>query len=127
MWFVGAIFLLSKAANLFAQVIALKPGETLSWLAIVAGLLIGAVKAKYLFGWFCRKNLERIGSLEDPRLWHAFRPVFYVFLAAMLLLSAVLSRLATGSYAGLMALVILDISIGIALLGSMQPFLTREK
>jgi hypothetical protein len=126
-WLVGAAFLLSKAATLFAQAIALKPSETLSWLAVVAGVLIGGVKAKYLFGWFCRKNLERIDKLGDPQLWQAFRPVFYVFLAAMLLLSAALSRLAIGNYAGLIALVTLDISVGIALLGSMQPFLAREK
>jgi len=126
-WLVGAVFLLSKATNLFSQAIALRPGETLSWLAIVSGVLIGGVKAKYLFGWFCRKNLERIDTLDDPQLWQAFRPVFYVFLAAMLLLSAMLSRLAIGNYAGLISLVILDISIGVALLGSMQPFLQRRK
>ena len=127
MWIVGAAFLLLKAATLFAQAIALKQSETPSWLAIVAGVLIGGVKAKYLFSWFCRKNLERIDKLDEPQLWQAFRPVFYVFLTAMLLLSATLSRLAIGNYTGLIALVILDISIGIALLGSMQPFLARKK
>lgn len=126
-WLVGAAFLLSKAATLFAQAIALQPSAALSWLAIVAGILLGGVKAKYLFSWFCRKNLERIDTLDDPQLWQAFRPVFYVFLAAMLLLSAMLSRLAVGNYAGLISLVILDISIGIALLGSMRVFSNSKK
>jgi len=55
-------------------------------------------------------------------LWQAFRPTFYVFLTAMILLGATLSRLAIGSYPGLMAMVILDISIAVALLGSMRAF-----
>jgi len=121
-WLSGAIVLLLKAASLFAQAIALKPGEIWSWLAIAAALLIGTAKARYLFRGFCRKNLDRITALDDPQLWQAFRPGFYVFLTAMVLLGAALSRLAIGSYPALMALVILDISIGIALLGSIRVF-----
>jgi len=121
-WFSGAIVLLLKGASLFAQAIALEPGETWSWLAVVAALLIGGVKAQYLFGGFCRKNLDRIAALDDPQLWQAFRPGFYLFLTTMILLGATLSRLAIGNYPALMALVILDISIAIALLGSIRVF-----
>ena len=121
-WLSGAIVLLLKGASLFAQAIALKPNESWSWLAIAAAMLIGTVKAKYLFSKFCRKNLDRIDALDDPQLWQAFRPAFYIFLTAMVLLGATLSRLAIGNYPALMAVVILDISIGIALLGSMRNF-----
>ncbi len=121
-WFSGAIVLLLKGASLFEQAIALKPGETWSWLAVAAALLIGGIKARYLFGGFCRKNLDRIAALDDPQLWHAFRPGFYLFLTAMVLLGASLSRLAIGNYPALIALVILDISIAVALLGSIWVF-----
>lgn len=122
-WISGAIVLLLKGSSLFAQAIALKPGETTwSWLAVAAALLIGGAKARYLFGGFCRKNLDRIAALDDPQLWQAFRPGFYVFLTTMVLLGASLSRLAIGNYPALMALVILDISIAIALLGSIRVF-----
>jgi len=121
-WLSGAIVLFAKGADLFLQAIALRPEETWSWLAVAAGLLIGGVKAQYLFGGFCRKNLDRIAALTEPRLWQAFRPGFYVFLASMVLLGAVLSRLAAGNYPGLISLVILDISIAVALLGSMRVF-----
>ena len=121
-WFSGAIVLLLKGASLFEQAIALKPGEAWSWLAVAAALLIGGVKARYLFGGFCRKNLNRIAALDDPQLWQAFRPGFYLFLTAMVLLGAIFSRLAIGSYPTLMALVILDISIAVALLGSFWVF-----
>ena len=121
-WFSGAIVLLLKGASLFAQAIALRPDESWSWLAIVAAFLIGGVKAQYLFGGFCRKNLDRIAALDDPKLWQAFRPGFYAFLTSMVLLGAILSRLAIGHYPALIALVILDISIAVALLGSMRVF-----
>jgi hypothetical protein len=121
-WFSGAIVLLLKGASLFEQAIALKPGEAWSWLAVAAALLIGGVKARYLFGGFCRKNLNRIAALDNPQLWQAFRPGFYFFLTAMVLLGATLSGLAIGSYPALMALVILDISIAVALLGSIWVF-----
>jgi len=121
-WLSGAIVLLAKGTDLFLQAIASRPATAWSWLAVAAGLLIGGVKAHYLFGGFCRKNLDRIAALTEPRLWQAFRPGFYVFLASMVLLGAVLSRLAAGNYPGLISLVILDISIAVALLGSMREF-----
>ena len=121
-WAGGAIALLLKGASLFGQAMQLKPGEVSSWLAIATGLLIGSIKAHYLFSGFCRKNLDRIAALDDPQLWQAFRPRFYLFLAAMVLLGATLSRLAVGNYAGLIAVVILDVSIAVALLGSLRVF-----
>ena len=121
-WISGAVVLLIKGGSLFTQALTLKPGSTWSSLAIFAALLIGGVKAQYLFGGFCRKNLDRIAALNEPKLWQAFRPGFYAFLATMVLLGAILSRMATGSYPALIALVILDISIGVALLGSMRVF-----
>lgn len=121
-WFSGAIALLLKSASLLMQAIELRPGEFWTWLAVVAGLLIGGAKAQYLFGGFCRRNLDRIAALENPQLWQAFRPGFYIFLTTMVLLGATLSGLAVGNYPALLALVVLDISIGIALLGSIREF-----
>jgi len=121
-WLGGAMALSLKGASLFTQAVALRPGEAWSWLAVAAALLIGGAKARYLFGGFCRKNLDRIAALSDPQLWQAFRPGFYVFLTTMVLLGATLSRLAIGNYSALLALVILDFSIAIALLGSIRVF-----
>ena len=121
-WISGAIVLLLKGASLFAEASAIAPGEVWSWLAVALALLIGGAKAQFLFGGFCRKNLDRIAALSDPKLWQAFRPGFYVFLTTMVLLGATLSRLAAGNYPALMAMVILDISVAIALLGSIRVF-----
>jgi len=121
-WVSGGIVLLLKAASLAKEAIALRPDEVWLWLAIAVALVIGALKARYLFSGFCRKNLDRIAALNSPRLWQAFRPGFYAFLSAMVLLGATLSKLASGNYPALLALVMLDISIGIALLMSIRTF-----
>jgi len=126
-WFSGAIVLLLKGASLFVQAITLKPDETFSWLFIAAAILIGSFKAHYLFAGFGRKNLDRIAALDDPQLWQAFRPGFYAFLITMILLGATLSSLAIGNYPALMALVVLDISIAVALLGSMRVFFSFSR
>lgn len=121
-WLSGSVVLLAKGSSLFAAAIALKPDDSWSWLAIASGVLIGAAKGQFLFSGFCRKNLARIAALSEPRLWQAFRPGFYVFLAAMILLGATLSGLALGSYRALIAMTVLDISLGVALLGSVRVF-----
>lgn len=121
-WLSGAVVLLLKGASLYLQATALKPEATWSWLAVAAALFVGGAKARLLFRGFCRKNLDRIAALDDPKLWHAFRPQFYAFLASMVVLGAVLSRLAIGNYPGLLAMAVLDISIAIALLGSLREF-----
>lgn len=121
-WFSGAVVLISKSASLLIQAMALRPGEPWTWLAVAAGLLIGGAKAQFLFGGFCRKNLERIAALPEPKLWQAFRTGFYIFLLTMVVLGAILTLLATENYPGLLALVVLDLSIAIALLGSFREF-----
>ena len=121
-WLTGGVVLLLKATSLLAQANALQPGSGWLQVAVVVALLIGAIKARYIFSAFCRSNLDRIAALEKPQLWQAFRPRFYLFLAAMILLAAILSKLATGSYPGLIAVAMLDISIGVALLGSAMAF-----
>ena len=106
-WFSGAIILLLKGASLFAQAIALRPGELWSWLSVAVAILIGGAKARYLFGGFCRKNLDRIASLADPQLWQAFRPGVCAFLIAMVISFSALSlRAVVQATIGLVGLVV---------------------
>ncbi len=126
MWLAGSIALLTKAASLFAAANQLNPGSVWSWAAVGAAVLIGGIKAHYLFSRFCRRNLDRIAALGEPRIWQAFRPRFYIFLLLMILFGATVSRLALGSYQGLIAVVMLDITIGVALLGSFRTFWTHS-
>ncbi|NNF15416.1 MAG: hypothetical protein HKN70_01655 [Gammaproteobacteria bacterium] len=126
-WLSGGVVLLLKGITLFVQAVKLNPGQSWTWLAVATGLLIGAVKAKFLFGGFCRKNLNRIAALDNPQLWQAYRPVFYLFLMAMILLGATLSKMAIGNYPALLALIVLDFSIAAALLGSFREFFRNSQ
>ena len=69
--------------------------------------------------------LYRIDSLTDLRLWQFFRPGFFLFLASMILLGAGLSSVAHGHYCMLIGVSTLDLTISMALLGSLYAF--REK
>ena len=125
-WFSGSIVLLLKGSSLLMQAFALRPGEIWSWLAIPAGLLIGGIKTELIFEKACLKNLDRIAKLKQPKIWQAYRPGFYLFLVAMIILGGTLSRLAIGNFSGLMAMTVVDFSLATALLGSGRRFWTHR-
>jgi hypothetical protein len=121
-WYAGGIVLLLKGRSLLVEAEALQPEHAWPWLGAVVGLVLGSLKAKFLFSKSCRKNLDRIAALEQPQLWQFYRPGFFVFLVLMITTGATLSRLAHDNYAFLISVATLDISIAIALLGSSYAF-----
>ncbi|MCP4671852.1 MAG: hypothetical protein GY857_11165 [Desulfobacula sp.] len=122
LWYTGGIILVSKGYSLLIKADTLKPGQNWTWMAIVIGLLIGGVKAKYLFNKSCKKNLTRIDLLSQPKIWQFFRPEFFLFLVIMIVTGATLSRMAHNNYIFLISIAILDISIATALMGSSYIF-----
>ena len=121
-WYVGGMVLLLKGGSLLVEANALKPEEGWPWLAAVGGLVLGGLKAKYLFNKSCQENLDRIAALDRPRIWQFFRPGFFVALAVMILVGATLSRLAHNHYPLLIGVATLDLGLAIALLGSSHVF-----
>ena len=117
--------LLLKGGSLLWEALELRPNEIWNWLALPAGLLIGGIKTALIFEKACLRNLDRIDAIEEPRIWRAYRPRFYLFLAAMILLGATLSGLAKGNYAGLLAVAVLDFSLATGLLASSRQFWAR--
>ena len=122
LWYIGGIILVSKGGSLLIEADTLKPAQNWTWLAIVIGLLIGGLKAKYIFSKSCKKNLIRIDLLSEPKVWQFFRPGFFLFLVIMIVTGATLSRVAHNNYIFLISVAILDISIATALLGSSYVF-----
>lgn len=121
-WYGGAVSLLRKGISLLVKEYARDPGGTGLWLALGAGLLLGGLKARYIFSANCRRNLARIAALPDPRLWQFFRPGFFVALAAMITTGAMMSRLARDEPRAVLYVAALDLTIGLALLGSSLVF-----
>jgi hypothetical protein len=121
-WYIGGIILVLKGGSLLIQADTLKPEQNWTWLAVVIGLLIGGLKAKYFFSKSCKKNLKRINFLSEPKIWQFFRPGFFLFLLIMIVTGVTLSRLAHNNYIFLISVAILDISIATALIGSSYVF-----
>jgi len=121
-WYVGGTILILKGCSLLVEADALKPEEGWPWLAAVVGIFLGGLKAKFLFNKSCQKNLDRIAALNLPRVWQFFKPGFFVILTVMILVGVTLSRVAHNNYLFLIGVAILDLGIGIALLGSSYVF-----
>jgi hypothetical protein len=121
-WFAGAFVLVVKGGSLLAEAFTLRSERHWSLLAVVTGLALGFLQAKLVFINSCRKNLDRISTLERPKLWQFFTTRFFVMLVVMILVGATLSRLAHGNYPFLLGVAVLDLSIATALLSSSYIF-----
>jgi len=125
-WYIGGIVLLLKGRSLLVEAGTLNPQQGWIWLAVIAAIFFGSLKARFLFSKSCRKNLNRIAALDEPKVWQFFRPGFFVALAIMIATGATLSRLAHNNYPFLMGVGILDLSLAVALLGSSIVFWQRK-
>ena len=121
-WYIGGFVLILKGGNLLVEAKSLNPNLNWPWFAIIIGLFIGSLKAMFLFNKSCKKNLNRIDSLFQPRVWQFYRPGFFLALITMILVGTMLSYFAHGSYTLLICVAIIDISIAVALLGSSYVF-----
>ncbi|HIQ00711.1 MAG TPA: hypothetical protein EYH30_01030 [Anaerolineales bacterium] len=126
-WYAGGAVLLAKGSSLLIEADALAPGRAWQWLVPPVGLVVGGLKARFIFSKSCRENLDRIEGLDRPKVWQFFRPGFFAALAVMALGGATLSRLAHGNYPFLIGVAALDLSIATALLGSSYIFWIRRQ
>jgi len=126
LWYIGGAMLVWKGGKLIFEAEAIIPQKIWPYLAILLGLILGGLKAKYLFSHSSKRNLARIDKLAAPKLWQFYRPGFFFFLGLMIYGGATLSRMAHGNYPFLLGVAILDLSIATALLGSSYVFWTEN-
>ena len=100
----------------------MRPGAALNLLPFPIAVIVGGLKARYLFVPNCRKNLARIDALRDPKPWQFFRIGFFFFLLSMIWLGFWLSGQAAGEYGMLLAISSMDLTLSVALLGSLYCF-----
>jgi len=121
-WYGGGIALFLKAGALIKEAYTLNPISFWIYLAPILGLSIGLIKTLLIFNHACKKNIKRIHSLINPRVWQFFRPGMFIFLAIIIPAGATMSRMAAGRFGWLCAVAALDLSIGTALLASSLQF-----
>jgi hypothetical protein len=124
-WVIGGVVLFLKGYALIAEAGGLRPDQALNYLPVFIAAAVGSLKARHLFFPSCRRNLVRIDSLSEPKWWQFFRPAFFVFLLCMILLGAWMSRQASGNYSMLLAVSSVDLTLSVALLGSLVGFRGR--
>ena len=125
-WITGGVVLFFKGYSLFAEAAGLRPGAEVNSLPFFIALPVGGLKARYLFLHACLKNLARIDALENPRLWQFFRVGFFIFLFSMVTLGAWLSGWAAGNYGKLIVVASMDLTLSVALMGSLGGFREKE-
>ena len=126
-WIMGGVVLAFKSVELLFEANTLDKDPLWPWVAVFSGLLIGCAKVKWIFSKSCKRNLIRIDALQQPKIWQFFRPGFFLFLFAMVILGKFLSESAHGNYPFLIGMAILDISLATALLGSSYVFWAYKK
>ena len=110
-WYGGGIALLFKGGALVQGTYALDSWSLWTFAAPVIGVVIGLVKARYIFNHACKKNILRIKALPSPRIWQFFRPGMLIFLAIIIPTGAWMSRMAVEKYGYLCGVAALDLLI----------------
>ena len=121
-WLIGGVMMVRKASELFVEASTLSTASLWVWVSIALGILIGSLKAKFIFRKSCQKNLKRIEALAQPKFWQFYRPQFFMMLTMMISLGVMLSRLSHGNFSFLLSVAVLDLSIATALLVSSRVF-----
>jgi hypothetical protein len=122
-WYSGGIALLLKGSALVKSAYAIDSQSIWTFAAPLLGVIAGILKGKFLFSKSCKKNIQRIRLLDNPRVWQCFRPGMLIFLAIIIPAGAWMSRAAAGNFTYLCLVAALDLSISFALLTSSIAFL----
>ncbi len=124
-WYLGVVFLSIKSTKLFIASKDLGASTGAVSLAAAVAIIIGWLKGKTLFTAMWLKNLQRINNLENPKIHQFYRPRFFLFLALMISMGAILGRTAQGNVYFLVGLATLELSVGTALFISSFAFYKR--
>jgi hypothetical protein len=84
-WMAVGFMLSRRGLGFIRQAEELGASSFGSGLALILGLLVGALKGRYVLSRAALRNLERIRALRAPvRPWQVFAPRFYLLIALMM-------------------------------------------
>jgi hypothetical protein len=126
-WYIGGLMLFRSGLELIFSAVEIRPDAIWHWPAILAGVTLGIIQAVTIFTRSCRKNLNRIYNLKDPKLWQFFRPGFFLALGIMITSGILLDHWAQGIYPFMLGVAAVDFALTISLLGSSYIFWTWKR
>ena len=126
-WYIGGIMLFRSGLELIIQTRELKSDILWPLIIVTLGIALGIIQVLFIFRHSCRKNLQRINQLEDPRLWQFYRPGFFLALAIMITSGILLDHFSQGHYYFMLGVAAVDFALTISLLGSSYVFWTEFK
>ncbi|MGP0566535.1 hypothetical protein ACTRW9_05485 [Nitrospina sp. 32_T5] len=94
-WGLVGLFLLVRGIGMYFLAIETQgSSQNAVFISLAAGLLIGAVKGKFVLTKTARRNKNRIDNLTPPlKFHHVYAKPFYIFIAAMMGLGFMLRAL----------------------------------
>jgi hypothetical protein len=125
-WHAGGIALLLKGSSLLKQAYEMNSEPIWTVIAALIGVVTGLAKSRFLFIRSCKKNIQRIKAIANPRVWQCFKPGLLIFLAVMIPTGAWMSKAVAGNYLFLCLVGALDLSLAVALLTSSLVFWNRS-
>jgi len=115
-WFTGGLFLLFKGYDLIAGAYTVRQNIPAPAAFLLAGLLLGIIKAVFIFNKSSIENIERIRKLDRPEVWQFYKPGLQVFLIIIIPSGIMLSKFSSGTFYPALSVGAVDISIGTALI-----------
>jgi hypothetical protein len=125
-WFSGFLILFIKSSWLFFE--AWQKGMPLLFvfISLLIAITFGTIKGHFFFSVICKKNLQRINELANPFFWQCYQIQFYFFLALMITMSKFLYHVVESNTIFLLALAMIEMSVGIALFTSGKHFKVKK-
>ncbi len=118
-WYCGGVVLVIKGFVMLKAAYNLDSAMLWTVITFLGGVLLGLIKAKFIFTHALKKNLKRIQNLSLPVYpWQCYRIGFFIFLAAMITLSKFMTSWSEGQYLYIQLIAALDFSIATALLST---------
>ena len=124
-WCCGVVVLGIKSTKLFLASKVSGAHPALLAAAVSTAIIVGWIKGRTMFSMICLRNLQRIDSLEQPKIHQFYRPRFFLFLALMITTGVTLGRMAQTNTYFLLGLATLELSVGTALFVSSFNFLKQ--
>ena len=125
-WIIGGIVLFLKGYYLLKQAQSISENIFAIVVILTISFIAGLIKNKFIMSKFCKKNLSRIYNIDKPKIYQFFEFKFFFFLTLMIFTGALLSRIASGNYYGLLAVGGLDLALSTALLTSSVLFFKKS-